>query len=511
MDKPKDLKLKKGSSANSISAPTYKYPSSMTKSAPQLLVDNRFVVELDIPTKKSTSKKDKKDQAEVKKKKKFKEKITDTKGKKLTKPESNHKSQQIVISEPQNIIAPHNAQSSSLAKSLPDNNSMHTIDLSGITNTKKSSPDNISPSNSMHTIDLSGMTNNTKKPSGALRKSAFSKTKAKSLLSFPLPSKKNSQDQDNLVISVPSGYRNILEKGIFMVPLGKLSDHNCKIPLFVEQVCLHIEQNYLDQEGIFRRGASTDEVKRIRDTINNGVVVDFWTITDCHVICSLLKLYLRELPDPLLTNDLYSTFLDKGKQAQKMEPDELIRIYKELINKLPSVNKFTLKRILIMLNKVVDKSQQNKMDASNLGKVFGQCLLRPIESNIQSEPKKKEKKGRKAGSFVVVSSSSDRLSAFGGAVGLIHDAELVNEIATNLIKHFNGIFVDVDYRPFYLRYVISGCDVQSKDESELDLGSGDYILVTSDQSKDKWIGECNGKSGHFSPLICVNLDGGPCV
>src|SRR5689334_3474212 len=95
--------------------------------------------------------------------------------------------------------------------------------------------------------------------------------------------------------------------GLYGIPLWKVmhgfSDH-FHIPAFIERMCLHIEEVMLDEEGIFRKAGQVSEVERCRNLVNDGASVDLWKL-ESYVICDLLKLYLRELPEPLLTYELY--------------------------------------------------------------------------------------------------------------------------------------------------------------------------------------------------------------
>ena len=62
-------------------------------------------------------------------------------------------------------------------------------------------------------------------------------------------------------------------------------------------------------EGIFRISALKDSLTQYKNDINNGKKVDFAEVEDSHLIPGLLKMWLREMPEPLLTFDLYSQFI----------------------------------------------------------------------------------------------------------------------------------------------------------------------------------------------------------
>ena len=61
----------------------------------------------------------------------------------------------------------------------------------------------------------------------------------------------------------------------------------------------------LEVEGIFRRSASAVMLRKVQGQFNEGQRVDFATIGDIHIPAAILKSFLRQLPEPILTYDLY--------------------------------------------------------------------------------------------------------------------------------------------------------------------------------------------------------------
>ncbi|XP_037295377.1 rho GTPase-activating protein 21-B isoform X3 [Manduca sexta] len=97
---------------------------------------------------------------------------------------------------------------------------------------------------------------------------------------------------------------------------------------------------------------------------------------DVHVASSLLKAYLRRLPDPLLTAHLYPAFI-----AADRSPDRA-RELKRLVHALPEAHYETLKYLIQHLRKVVAHSGSNKMEARNLAIVFGPTLVRAASDDM---------------------------------------------------------------------------------------------------------------------------------
>ncbi|XP_030624630.1 rho GTPase-activating protein 24 isoform X2 [Chanos chanos] len=103
----------------------------------------------------------------------------------------------------------------------------------------------------------------------------------------------------------------------------------------------------------------------------------FWrSNTDVHTVASLLKLYLRELPEPVIPFSKYEDFLACTKLLSKDE-DAGMKELRRLVESLPPVNYNLLKYICRFLDEVQSYSGVNKMSVQNLATVFGPNILRP--------------------------------------------------------------------------------------------------------------------------------------
>ncbi|XP_053832131.1 rho GTPase-activating protein 24 isoform X6 [Vidua macroura] len=98
--------------------------------------------------------------------------------------------------------------------------------------------------------------------------------------------------------------------------------------------------------------------------------------TDVHTVASLLKLYLRELPEPVVPYAKYEDFLSCAKMLSKEEETGLKELVKQ-VKSLPAVNYNLLKYICRFLDEVQSYSGVNKMSVQNLATVFGPNILRP--------------------------------------------------------------------------------------------------------------------------------------
>lgn len=93
--------------------------------------------------------------------------------------------------------------------------------------------------------------------------------------------------------------------------------------------------------------------------------MNFSSVKDHNVVCGLLKLWLRMLPEPLLTFKLYKTFISIADTCQdKMDAVPKLR---DAILALPPANRATLHLLLEFLAAVAQNRERNKMDPLNLG------------------------------------------------------------------------------------------------------------------------------------------------
>ncbi|KTF81115.1 hypothetical protein cypCar_00017808 [Cyprinus carpio] len=98
--------------------------------------------------------------------------------------------------------------------------------------------------------------------------------------------------------------------------------------------------------------------------------------TDVHTVASLLKLYLRELPEPVIPFNKYEDFLTCAQLLLKDEEVGLSELVNQ-VNTLPQANYNLLKYICKFLDEVQSHSNENKMSVQNLATVFGPNILRP--------------------------------------------------------------------------------------------------------------------------------------
>ncbi|KAL3193037.1 hypothetical protein MRX96_058540 [Rhipicephalus microplus] len=164
-----------------------------------------------------------------------------------------------------------------------------------------------------------------------------------------------------------------------------LTVHGPQVPRVVNCCLNYLEKHGLNTVGIFRVNGSKRRVRQLRDEFDSGREVHLdLERPHPHDVAQLLKEFLRELPQPLLTCDLYQPFLYTQRVQEKAKQLDILQ---QLVRLLPTHSRDTLWALLKFLNSVaensVDKKSStgqtlpgNKMDTHNLATMLGPNILR---------------------------------------------------------------------------------------------------------------------------------------
>ena len=180
---------------------------------------------------------------------------------------------------------------------------------------------------------------------------------------------------------------------------------NLSIPFIVHHCSFVIQKYYLFEEGIFRVSPSFSILEELQAAIevtddfgksilekllpnsdrnnnNNADNADESSESDApklnpnsfraHLYSGLLKKFLRDLPDPLLTKELYDNWISCGKALEETTNEDLKSI---LRNDMPKSNYYLLKSIILLCTSICEHSSVNKMTSDNLSRVIGPSVL----------------------------------------------------------------------------------------------------------------------------------------
>uniref|UniRef100_A0A665XE87 Rho GTPase-activating protein 12-like n=1 Tax=Echeneis naucrates TaxID=173247 RepID=A0A665XE87_ECHNA len=151
---------------------------------------------------------------------------------------------------------------------------------------------------------------------------------------------------------------------------------NSTVPSFVRMCIDHVENTSLCVDGLYRVSGNLAVIQKLRFAVNHDEKVNLaegkWE--DIHVTTGALKMYFRELPEPLFTYALFNDFVSAIKI-----PDFKQRVHsiKDLVRQLPKPNHDTMQVLFKHLRKVIDHGEENRMTTQSVAIVFGPTLLRP--------------------------------------------------------------------------------------------------------------------------------------
>uniref|UniRef100_A0A8C8A0S9 N-chimaerin n=1 Tax=Oryzias sinensis TaxID=183150 RepID=A0A8C8A0S9_9TELE len=171
-------------------------------------------------------------------------------------------------------------------------------------------------------------------------------------------------------------------KKVFSCDLTTLvKAHNTMRPMVVDMCIREIELRGMKSEGLYRVSGFSEHIEDVRlsfDRDGEKVDISASAYADINIIAGALKLYFRDLPIPVITFDLYSTFI----QAAKIPNAEcrLEAIHEGLLQ-LPPAHYETLRYLMAHLRRVTMFEKYNLMSAENLGIVFGPTLMQAPEQN----------------------------------------------------------------------------------------------------------------------------------
>ncbi|KAI2555442.1 Rho GTPase activating protein 12 [Homo sapiens] len=150
---------------------------------------------------------------------------------------------------------------------------------------------------------------------------------------------------------------------------------NGTVPKFVKLCIEHVEEHGLDIDGIYRVSGNLAVIQKLRFAVNHDEKLDLndskWE--DIHVITGALKMFFRELPEPLFTFNHFNDFVN----AIKQEPRQRVAAVKDLIRQLPKPNQDTMQILFRHLRRVIENGEKNRMTYQSIAIVFGPTLLKP--------------------------------------------------------------------------------------------------------------------------------------
>lgn len=194
-------------------------------------------------------------------------------------------------------------------------------------------------------------------------------------------SKSKIKDKLKSFISKRPNPEVLKEKGILKEEnvFGKRLVELCKkekstVPRFILSCIEAIDNRGLEVDGVYRVSGNLSMMQRLRFQVDQEKPLNLneppWN--DIHVIAGSLKLFFRELPEPLFTFEAYDRFI---QCATMNDTKQRVKKIRELLNGLPREHKDTIIALFSHLRRVIDHGEKNRMKAQNVAIVFGPTLM----------------------------------------------------------------------------------------------------------------------------------------
>uniref|UniRef100_A0A3Q2XNJ6 Rho GTPase-activating protein 32 n=1 Tax=Hippocampus comes TaxID=109280 RepID=A0A3Q2XNJ6_HIPCM len=170
--------------------------------------------------------------------------------------------------------------------------------------------------------------------------------------------------------------RGILRERVFGCDLGEhLLNSGHDVPQVLKSCTEFIEKHGV-VDGIYRLSGIASNIQKLRHEFDSEQIPDLTKdvyVQDIHCVGSLCKLYFRELPNPLLTYQLYEKFSEAVSAAT--DEERLIKIH-DVIQQLPPPHYRTLEFLMRHLSRLAAFSYITNMHSKNLAIVWAPNLLR---------------------------------------------------------------------------------------------------------------------------------------
>uniref|UniRef100_A0A3P9NRD0 Rho GTPase activating protein 9 n=1 Tax=Poecilia reticulata TaxID=8081 RepID=A0A3P9NRD0_POERE len=148
------------------------------------------------------------------------------------------------------------------------------------------------------------------------------------------------------------------------------------VPRFVRLCTEAVEKRGLDTDGIYRVSGNLAVIQKLRFLVDHEekLNLDESEWEDIHVVTGALKLFFRELPEPLVPYGFFTDIVETVKMSDHMDKVDRLKC---LVLNMPPPNHNTLEFMCRHLRRVLERCDTNRMTTQNIGIVFGPTLMRP--------------------------------------------------------------------------------------------------------------------------------------
>ncbi|XP_016395345.1 protein FAM13A isoform X3 [Sinocyclocheilus rhinocerous] len=156
--------------------------------------------------------------------------------------------------------------------------------------------------------------------------------------------------------------------GVSLLELRGLGLVKDGVPVVVRSMVEYLEKHGLRLEGLFRVNGSVRTVDNLRQRFDGGEEVDLHQDADACAVASLLKKFLRDLPEGLIHPSIHSPLIQLYQESSE---GDFCKDVRELLLQLPDIHYSLLHYLCHFLSQVEQEHAHNRMTATNLATVFG--------------------------------------------------------------------------------------------------------------------------------------------
>lgn len=260
--------------------------------------------------------------------------------------------------------------------------------------------------------------------------------------------------------------------------VGLARDGNAfELPAVVDRVIEFLDAEGLSVEGLFRLSGSQATISKLKEEYDAGGDPDLFEVSDPHCVAGLLKLYLRELPEPLLLMRLFHAWVAAGSCPER---DAKIGYYRSIFEVMPKPHRDLLRHLASFLARVHARSAVNKMTIANLSVCIGPNILRQRDETMMS---------------------------------VVQYTSIINAVTADLLELHATLFADPPIgAPFsFISVGQAQFSYAAQFDGELSFPAEAYIFIMHKESDGWWEGSYNGKLGIFPhnyvKVIAILRDG----
>jgi len=297
-----------------------------------------------------------------------------------------------------------------------------------------------------------------------------------------------------------------------------MEETNCDIPPVIKS-CVRVINRYgLHHHGMFRKNGAQVEINNFRDAFEKGEdpLADVTDASDINSVAGVMKLYLRELREPLFHIQYFDHFMELAQLESK---HEFVVKVRELVNSWPRPIFVVLRYLFAFLNHLSEFSDENMMDPYNLAICFGPTLvpIPPDRDQVQFQNLVNELiknfiifhedifKGRVAGTVYEKYLTPEPEEVLGDSPLDANNPEFIDsEVGEDDAE--DSVFTeneekedqDLSIELFGKSETMEAqalYDFNARSSREVNFRKGETILLEKQVSNDWWKGSVNGKHG----------------